>query len=121
MYKCPGAQEAKSTPVSKEASPGLLSSSEIPILDRLLETRTALLPGNMAAKQGLPELVSRCTDPLPAQFLLLPSLPKQLQMCPTCPQWLWQELIFLEVSGRHGRAVLEVGDGMLLLEQPWLV
>lgn len=49
VYKCPGAQEAKSTPVSKEASPGLLSSSEISLLDGLLETRTVLLSGNMAA------------------------------------------------------------------------
>lgn len=38
---------------------------------------------NTVAQHSLPELVSRCSDPSPAQFLL-PSLLKQLQMCHSC-------------------------------------
>lgn len=39
--KCPEEQGPKSATVSREASIGLLSSSEIPLLGRLLESRTA--------------------------------------------------------------------------------
>lgn len=130
VLRSPGAQGTKSTPVSREAGPGLLSSfGQTPGNKDFV-----LLSGNVAASPSLPELVSRHTDHLPPSTILVPFSPQAAPDVSQLPQervqpahngygknshfWRCLDTMLGQKAG-GGRRLLP--HGWAFLEQPWTV